>query len=323
MKIAILGAGAMGALVGAHLKKGEEEVCFVDPYEAHMKKIQEDGLYMEIEGREPEQVRIDSAVTDSAEVGACDLVILLVKGMDTEAIIKKNPVLFHKDTVVVTLQNGIGNVAVLEKFFPRDRIGYGVLKASATLIEPGKIMGRVKFAYSPQGVFFAPVNSKSPYRYVYEQMEQALNQGGFPAAVSDQTEKIMWDKLFINVLYNAPCALVQLAGEDFMRHPAGMKLLKELAREVCEVASAKGILMDPQEYWEAECKNMKQVPEDQRHFTSTVLDVYHCRKTEIEFLNGAICREGNKYGIPTPYNQAIYYLMRVKEDTYSIVFQNK
>lgn len=320
MKIAVLGAGAMGSLVGAHLKKGGEQVFFVDPYEAHMEEVRSKGLYMELEDSGDEIVRIDLATTDASCVGTCDVVILLVKGMNTRQAVLSNQPLFGDQTVVISLQNGIGNVDVLKELFPEERIGYGVLKASATLTGPGQIKGRVKFAYSPKGVYFSPVKKDISYRKVFENLEAALEKGGFPASLSDKTEAIMWDKLFINILYNAPCALVQLAGEDFMRHEEGKKLLKKLAEEVCAVASAKGIPMDARQYWEKECENMAQIPEGEHHFTSTVLDVYKKRKTEVEFLNGALCREGKALGIPTPYNEVIYRLLRVKEDTYDFVY---
>ena len=320
MKIAVLGAGAMGSLVGAHLKKGGQQVFFVDPYEAHMKAVQEKGITMDLEGREEETVRIDAAVTKGWEVGCCDLVILLVKGMNTERIILENPELFGDHTVVIFLQNGIGNADTLAGIFPRDRIGYGVLKSSATLTKPGKIKGRVKFPYSSKGVWFSPLEKNTRYAYVFHELEKALNQGGFPAALSEETEKILWDKLYINVLYNAPCALLQLAGEDFMREEDGKKLLKELAGEVCRVANAKGIPMDEKEYWEKECENISQVPKGEHHFTSMVLDVFYERPTEVEFLNGAVCRDGKKLGISTPYNEAVYYLMKVRQKTYSLIY---
>lgn len=321
MKLGILGAGAMGSLVGAHVKKGGGQVFFIDPYEEHMRAVQTYGLSMELEGRGEESVSVDLAVTEAAPVGVCDVVILLVKGMNTRAIITANPQLFGEETVVISLQNGLGNVDVLKELFPIERIGYGVLKASATLTGPGRIKGRVKFPYSPKGVWFTPLVKDTPCRYRFEELESLLEKGGFPAALSEKTEAILWDKLFINILYNAPCALVQLAGEDFMRHTEGQKLLKKLALEVCQVATAKGIPMNGEEYWSKECENMAQVPEDEHHFTSTVLDVYKQRKTEVDFLNGAVCREGRKYGIPTPYNDAVYCLLKVREDTYDLVYK--
>lgn len=321
MKLGILGAGAMGSLVGAHVKKGGGQVFFIDPYEEHMRAVQTYGLSMELEGRGEERVSVDLAVTEAAPVGVCDVVILLVKGMNTRGIITANPQLFGEETVVISLQNGLGNVDVLKELFPMERIGYGVLKASATLTGPGRIKGRVKFPYSPKGVWFTPLVKDTPCRYRFEELESLLEKGGFPAALSEKTEAILWDKLFINILYNAPCALVQLAGEDFMRHTEGKKLLKKLALEVCQVATAKGIPMNGEEYWSKECENMAQVPEDEHHFTSTVLDVYKQRKTEVDFLNGAVCREGRKYGIPTPYNDAVYSLLKVREDTYNLVYK--
>lgn len=323
MKICILGAGAMGALVGSHLKKGGAAVYFLDPYEAHMKETDEKGLHMDLEGRGEEHVYLDKATTNPDEIGECDLVIILVKCMNTRKMIIESKALFGDNTCVMSLQNGLGNIEILQEFFPDQRVGYGVLKASATLTAPGRIKGRVKFPYSSKGLYFSPLESDTKYKGVFRELETVFESGGFPAELTEKTKKILWDKIFINVMYNAPCALVQLAGESFMRHPDGNHLLYELAREVCSVANACGVDMDIEEYWKKECKNIGQIPEGEYHFTSTVKDVYHQRKTEVEFLNGAICKAGKEHNIPTPFNETIYCLMRVKEDSYSLSYQGE
>jgi 2-dehydropantoate 2-reductase len=122
-------------------------------------------------------------------------------------------------------------------------------------------------------------------------------------------------------MYNAPCAVVQLSHEDFIFHEDGKLLFWELARETCEVARAKGFNMDTDEYWAKHSGGSGHpVDKSERHFTSAVLDVYSRRKTEVDFINGAVCREGRRLGIPTPYNEAIWRLTRVLQDSYDIQY---
>jgi len=319
MKIGILGAGAMGSLVGGHLKKGGGEVWFIDIFEEHMKAIRENGLIMELEGEdEPQTVFIDGAVTNGAEAGLCDVVIVLVKCVDIESAVESNRALFGPDTVVLTLQNGVGGAEVLKDYFSVDNLGLGVLKSSANILGPGRILGRPRFANSPKGIYFSPVNLSTPYRHVYSELERLWCEGGMPAECSDNTEAFIWNKLVDNVMYNGIAALLQLANEDSSGNEDGWLLMKELAREACEVARAKGIDLDFNSYWR---DRSGRPPYDrsavgQFHYVSALFDSVQKRKTEIDFINGAIVKEGLKYGIPTPYNETVLRLVRVMQANY-------
>ena len=324
IKIGILGAGAMGCLVGAHIKKGGAEVCFIDIYEEHMKAIRERGLIMQLEGEaEPQTVFIDRAVTNGRDAGACDAVIVLVKCVDIEAAVEANPELFTEGTIVVALQNGVGSADILAEIFPRDRLGVGTLKSSANMIGPGRIVGRTCFPNSPNGVYFAPLTLDTPHRHIFDELERLLNAGGMPAELSDRTEEFIWSKLVNNVMGNGIAALLQLANEDSSGHEDGWALMKELAREACEVANAKGIGLDVNDYWN---DRFVKAPYDRSkveffHYVSAVFDSYQKHKTEIDFLNGTIVREGKKYGVPTPYNETIWRLVRVMQDNYDNKFK--
>ena len=323
MKIGILGAGAMGSLVGAHLKKGGGEVCFIDIYEEHIKAVRENGLVMQLEDEaEPQIVNIDNAVTKGKDAGVCDVVIVLVKCVDTESAVETNRELFGKDTVVITLQNGVGSADILSKYFDSSHLGLGVLKSSANIIGPGKIIGRTRFMDSPKGIYFSPVDPTTPYRHVYEELEKLWCDSGYPAELSERTEEFIWDKLCNNVMYNGIAALLQIANEDNAGHEDGWLIMKELAKETCEVAAAKGIKLDFDHYWK---DRTGRVFDRNRvktfHFVSAVFDSYQKRKTEIDFLNGTVVREGKKYGVPTPYNEAVWRLVRVMQDNYDNKYQ--
>jgi 2-dehydropantoate 2-reductase len=321
MKIAVLGAGAMGSMVGAHLKKGGAEVYFVDPYEAHMKAVLENGLYMELEGREPETVRLDGATVHASDAGICDVVILLVKGINTMASVKNNKALIGDDTVLITLQNGIGNVDLLKQLLPEERIGYGILKSSATLYAPGKIFGRDKFPDSPAGVFFYPLKKDTRHLSTYQKLAGIFAAGGFTAKLEENIDAIIWDKLYNNAVFNCPCAILQIAPQDFISHEMGTEIYKQIGREVCAVATAKGIPMDADDYWiHHGLPSIPKGPVTERHYTSAIHDVSRKNKTEVDFLNGAVYMEGQRLGIPTPYNETIWRMTKILEDTYHLKY---
>lgn len=319
MKIGVLGAGAMGSLVGAHLKKGGGEVWFIDVYEEHMKEIRENGLIMKLENEAgPQTVYINGAVTSGRDAGVCDAVVVLVKCGDIEAAVEANPEIFGKDTIVLALQNGVGSGDILSKYFDGDHLGVGVLKSSANIVRPGEIIGRVCFPDSPNGIYFSPVNLNTPYIDAFHQLEKMWCEGGMLAELSEHTEEFIWDKLCNNVMFNGIAALLQTANEDNMGHEDGWLIMRELARETCEVANAKGIKLDFGNYW----KDRSGKPPYDRgrvkafHYVSALMDSYAKRKTEIDFLNGIVVKEGKKYGIPTPCNETIWRLVRVMQDNY-------
>ena len=323
MKIGILGAGAMGSLVGAHLKKGGGEVYFIDVYEDHMNAIRDHGLIMEIEAEaEPQVVFVDGAVTNGEEVGICDVVVVLVKCVDIEAAVEANPALFGEDTVVIALQNGVGAADILAKYFDGDHLGLGVLKSSANILGPGRILGRPRFADSPKGIYFSPINQDTPYRHVYDEIEALWCAGGMLAECNERTDEFICDKLCNNIMFNGIAALLQTANEDNAGHEDGWLLMKELVRETCEVARAKGIDLDFNDYWK---DRTGRVYDRNRvktfHYVSALFDSVQKRKTEIDFLNGTVVKEGKKYGIPTPYNETVWRLVRVMQDTYDVKFK--
>ena len=308
----------MGSLVGAHIKKGGGEVYFIDTYQEHIDAILSKGLIMELEGETNAQtVFINGAAINGEGIGVCDLVIILVKCVDIEAAVELNPALFSSDTVVLALQNGVGGADVLAKFFPQDRLGVGTLKSSANIAGPGRITGRARFSFSPKGVYFSPMDLKTPRLHIFQELERLLNAGGMPAELSDRVEEIIWSKLVGNVMGNGVAALLQLANEDSMGHEDGWALMRELAREACEVANAKGIALDINDYTD----ERPPTPYDRNkvdvfHYVSAVFDSYQKHKTEIDFINGTIVMEGKKHGIPTPYNETIWRLVRVMQDNY-------
>ena len=205
------------------------------------------------------------------------------------------------------------------ELLPAENIGLGILKSSATLYAPGKIFGRDRFPESPAGAFFYPLLGNTRLMHTYEELVRILAAGGFIARLNENIDAVIWDKLYNNAVFNCPCAILQIAPQDFISHEMGTELYQEVGREVCAVATAKGIPMDAEEYWEKHgLPSIPKKPVTERHYTSAIHDVARKNKTEVEFLNGAVFREGQKLGIPTPYNETIWRLTRILEDTYDV-----
>ena len=153
MKIAILGAGAMGSMVGAFLKKGGGEVYFVDPYEAHMKAVNEDGLTMDIEGHARETVRVNGATVRAADVASATWSSCLSRDKYHVGGTKQQRAFRRRNGNPHTPERH-RECGPLKELLPDENIGYGILKSSATLYAPGRIFGRDRFPGSPAGAFF-------------------------------------------------------------------------------------------------------------------------------------------------------------------------
>jgi len=320
MKVAILGAGAMGALVGSGFQKGGADVWLVDPFKAHMDKIANEGLKINLNGGEKEELVVMKAVTDPADVGVCDVVIVLVKGMYTKSAVENAKALFDGNTFVLTLQNGVGNADTLTEIFGENKVGFGVLNLASVLVAPGEINANYK--NNVEGLYNIYFNSVTKDRLqICKDIESVLNKGGFKTIYSTEAELFVWQKLIINCCVNITCAITRLTMGQIFDQPDGKALQREIVKELVAVANAKGIPMDYEtewHHWEYDA-----LPTGRRHYPSAAQDMFNERKTEVDFINGAICREGDKYGIDTPVNDTVVKLAHIIENTYDIQYPRK
>ncbi len=320
MKIAILGAGAMGALIGSGFQKGGADVWLVDPFKEHMEKIKNEGLKIHLNGGEKEEyVKMNTAI-DPSQVGICDVVVVLVKGMYTRSAVENANALFDNNTFVITLQNGVGNADILAEIFDAKRVGYGVLNLASVLVSPGEI--NANYINNIENVFNIYFNSISNERLeICNQLVNILTAGGFKTIYSTEADIFIWQKLIVNCCVNLTCAMTRLTMGQIFDQLDGRELQRKIVKELVEVANAKGIPFDYENewyHWEHEA-----LPMGRPHYPSAAQDMFNFRKTEVDFLNGAVCREGDKHGIETPVNDTIVMLSHIIENTYDIQYPRK
>jgi len=312
MKIAMLGAGAMGSFLGAALKKGGADVWLVDPFKEHINKIANEGLKINLNGVD-ETVHIN-AVTTPYQAGVCDVVIVMVKGLYTDEALKGAQALFDENTFVFSFQNGVGNVEILQKYFSVERLGYGVVTIGSSLVEPGKI--KVTKSAGTVAYFVSAAKGEKPC--VFQKIEEYFNAGGIGIQYSEEVDKTIWNKLLNNCCINLTCGLCRVNMGQFFYAPDGRALQELIAKEVIAVANAKGIDITWDEAWNLYVDH--GVMANLNHYPSATQDVMKKRKTEIDFLNGAVSRIGKEVGVPTPINDTITMLAHVLENTYDMQF---
>jgi 2-dehydropantoate 2-reductase len=312
MKYAVVGAGAMGSIIGATLSKGGQEVLLVDPYREHMDRIAARGLRLTF-GPVTETVRMQTC-TNPAEAGKADIVVLLVKSFMSRTAIEGAPGLFGNRTFVCTLQNGLGNVEILEGLFPRDRILQGMIHLAGRLEGPGEVSGD---KYRETDIYIGSLVKEGAAAVAAETMARHLSDGGLAAEYKPDIEKEIWRKAMINACLNAPCGVLRLRGSEYFGHPEGKRIAADIAAEFAAVAAAKGISLDVDEamhYMEMGTRTRSE------HYPSMAQDMMHKRRTEIDFLNGAIVKYGLELGIPTPVNDTITRFVKIIEENYGVQF---
>jgi len=310
MRIAVLGAGAMGSLFGGLLAQAGEDVTLVDVWEDHIKAIKENGLTMICDGVE-ENVKIN-AETSPAQVGPVDLVIFLVKGTHTEQAIKNATPMIEPDTRVLTLQNGLGNAEKIADVVGEDKVLFGVIDFASVLLGPGRISSEL----AKRTIHFKPLNNIVDDKV--KQVEQVFRNARINAEISLEVERDIWRKLVINCNLNALCTVCRIrTGTLLDQGEITQSLFKDITKEIVTVAGAKGINLDFEECMDFLNDLSSKV---RGHYPSMTQDLMKKRKTEIEFINGSVVREGKKHGVATPVNETLCRLITILHNTYSDQF---
>ncbi|MCD8223508.1 MAG: 2-dehydropantoate 2-reductase [Clostridiales bacterium] len=315
MKIAIIGAGAMGGTIGSYFSLGGADVRFVDPYQEHIDKINADGLQMDVNG-EKKIIHVQGYYESASIQEKMDLVVIVTKGSYIASAIQDALCLFDKDTCCMAIQNGLGNVEILSQYIEPDRIFASIVQLGASMPAPGEIQ-----VLKREGAMLScgPVTQEQPPEKIF-QITEILTRGGldaFPLSRKEINQKI-WYKVTANCTGNACCAITRLPLGRFTNCPEGIEIKTGLLEEILSIAEHEGItglreITTATNYW----------PENNpmyHHIPSTAQDVRKKKKTEIDFLNGAIVRLGKKHGIPTPYNTMVTNLIHIIENNYNFMF---
>lgn len=309
MRIAIMGAGAMGSMFGGMLKKAGADVWLVDGWREHMDKIRADGLLMST-GDGDELVELN-ATTDPGEPGTMDVVVLLTKTNLLEQSTRDALPMIDDQTIVLGLQNGLGHDETIAAVIPEDQVLFGFCEIGADLLGPGHI----QIHLGDGSIKFKPVNGVVQDKH--QDLANMFGLGGINATIEDDIETAIWNKLSINVCFNATCALTRLHAGDMAAHPASPVLLESILEEIISVAQAKGVQLDSN----ALLAKMKKLGAAAgTHYPSLAQDVKNKRSTEIMALNGAVAREAEKVGVSAPVNATIASLIAILQDTYEKQF---
>ncbi len=292
MNIGIVGIGALGSLIGFQLSGADaDQVWMLGSWPDHIAAIQRHGLACEHNGNVA--IRRVNITDTPAQIGACDIVLILVKANQTLRAAEQARTLCHSTTLVITLQNGVGNREILATTLGDERVVQGVTRLGATMLAPG----RVRFAgIGP--TFFAATDGQ---RTRLEDLIKRFQAAGLPSEPRTDVEQLVWSKLVVNAGINALTAVLRIPNGELVARPPARELVAALVREAAAVAAARGTSLsgDPVE------QTLAVAEATATNYSSTLQDVLRGQPTEISAINGAIVREGARLGIPTPCNRFI------------------
>ncbi|WP_086349211.1 oxidoreductase [Candidatus Enterococcus clewellii] len=308
MKIAIAGAGAMGSRFGFMLTEAGHSVTFIDPWNEHVEKINQEGLLVETDAGS-RKYKISAVLPD--QVGSSyELIILFTKAMQLEGMLKQIQSILSEDTALLVLSNGLGNIETIEEYAGQSAIYAGVTLWSCELEGPGHIR-----ATGSGNIEFQPIKEKDAA--VTTEILNVLNQAKLNAEISQNVLLSIWKKAAFNSVLNTYCALLDCNVGQFGSSNQAMALSKAVVYEFVQIAEAKGIALTA-EMVLATVEKVFDPDQSGDHFPSMHQDIAKRRKTEIDYLNGAVVKMGEALNIPVPVNHLLTALMHEKEDILKI-----
>jgi 2-dehydropantoate 2-reductase len=288
----------MGSLFGGRLALAGHQVVLYDVFREHVEAVTREGLSIEDAATGSITVSHPSASADPRAVEGSDVFIVFVKSTSTEEAARQFAPLAAKNTIVLTLQNGLGNEEIIRRHFGVERTAAGVTSQGATFLGPGRIRHAGK---GPTHVAMADGGAK------LSGLVKALEGAGFETKLEKDVADLVWSKLVINVGINALTAFTGLPNGKLLEMEETRALMADLVGEAVAVARKRGIHFT---YADPLATVLEVAKKTGANRSSMLQDFDRKRESEIEFMNGAIVREAAALGIPVPVNAAVTLIIK-------------
>jgi 2-dehydropantoate 2-reductase len=299
-RVLILGAGAMGCLFAARFARAGAQVTLVDVDADRVALIDREGLVL-TDGSGTSRIAVRAALAKDVP-GPVDLVLLFTKSQHSASAARSLSHLANLAPTALTLQNGLGNAEALAAVFGAHRVLLGTAHVPARLAPPNEVISE-GFAHVDFGGLTESAQTLTP------PVAALFARSGFAPEVRADAMAAVWTKLAFNAALN-PLALITRSANGEMNNEWGRRIAHAVVAETVAVAAAAGIPLD-----EAEIVATvdRALHEHANHKASMLQDLEAGRATEIEFINGAVGREGTRLGVPTPVTGTLSDLVRLME----------
>ena len=307
-KVAVLGAGAMGCLFGGLMAEKGLDVVLIDVWKEHVDAINKNGLKMDGHGGD-RFIKI-KATTDPSTLKPVDAIIIMCKATALKTALTNSKNIIGGNTVLMSFQNGIGHEAIMQEIAGKDKVLGGTTTQASNIVGPGHIKNHGSLP-SWIGEYEGGMSDR-----VSDLAETFTAHNLETIAVAD-IKKRKWMKLFALTAIGPLSSVFNLHHTDLYITNKNQKVSRSLGKQIIletrAVAKADGV-----DVTEDECLEMfnKIVDSNQTNKSSMCFDILNKRKTEIEFINGAVAKIGKNHGIKTPMNDLMYDMIMVKEGMY-------
>lgn len=301
MKIAVLGAGAMGSIYGGHLSLNND-VYMIDKKQELVDTINNDGL--KLFENNNDVIYNPKAVTESKNIGEVDLVILFVKSLYSRAALMEKSHNIGGNTYVMTLQNGAGHEDIISEFVPMERIIIGTTEDNGAILDTGYVRRGGK-GKTNIGMLLPDSNN------MLEKVKEVFDSCGFDTHIYSNIQQLIWDKLFTNVSLSALTGVLQVPMGFIAQDEYAWNMAVTLIKEAMAVAKAMGLDFDEAEMIERVKNTSLGSPEGR---TSIYTDLSKGRPTEVNTISGAVVKAGDKVGVPVPSHKMIVNIVHAMEN---------
>ncbi|MCE4989856.1 2-dehydropantoate 2-reductase [Staphylococcus hominis] len=305
MKIAIAGSGALGSGFGAMLYRQGNDVTLIDGWEPQATAVKHEGLHIDING---EDYHLNIPMYQDTEIPSdlqFDIVFLFTKAMQLERMLTHIQPHIHDTTIMVCTMNGLKHEDRIVNYVDKSRIVRGVTTWTAGLESPGHthLMGS-----GPVEIGSLVPEGQNNVEVIYNLLEQAkLNPHK-----SEDLQQSIWKKICVNGTANALCTILECRLSTLNESEYSRKLVYDITKEIVEVATVDDVHLNADEVYHYLIDlNDKVGP----HFPSMYQDlINNNRRTEIDYINGAVARLGSEHHIDAPINQFVANMVHAKEE---------
>lgn len=303
MKIAVIGPGALGLLLAAKLQDAGQEVWLLDHRPDRASYLRRHGFRLTSLVGEDQTFYVPVEATPEA-IGPCELILMLVKAHQTAVAAQNLPPLLGGASIVLTLQNGIGNLEAMAAVIGWSHLAAGVAFLGVTRLG----VNQISLAGVGPLVLGLPSSSQVPWTAL-ERIAAILQNAGFDCRLEADIQAVLWDKLLLNAGINPVTALTRLANGELVKVPEAWETAVAAVQEAWNVAKALGLHLPPEPV-----ARLRQVCQaTARNLSSMLQDIMAPRQTEIEAINGQIVLHGQRVGKPTPVNATLTNLVKALE----------
>jgi len=296
MKIVMMGSGGVGGFFGGRLAKAGYDVTFIARGK-HLAAMRENGLTIESKAQGDIHIPKVNATDDPAKVGVADLVILSVKLWDTEDAARAILPMIGPDTGVLSLQNGVIKDDILKSVLDEKHVMGGVGYVATHISRPGVIdqVGTM------QRIIVGEYDGRESQRVKF--LHKALLDAGVTAELSADVRRSIWEKYVFLVGLSGTTTTMRTTLGPIRSNPQTRAFLLDVMREVVAVGRALGVAL-AEDFAEQRLKFADGLPVDMT--SSMHHDLERGNRLEVEWLSGGVVKLGQKAGVPTPCNRAIW-----------------